>query len=91
MGPGHFSIVSYDSASTLLKNNLGTLSRLLMETRQGLADAVEHRHGKQRVPLLSGGVGSSVCVNDINADELKGAIAEAWSMHGHDSNKNQTW
>lgn len=58
---------------------------------QGLADAVEHRHGKQRVPLLSGGVGSSVCVNDINADELKGAIAEAWSMHGHDNNKKQAW
>lgn len=53
--------------------------------RQGLADAVEHRHGKQRVPLIKGGVGSAVCVNDIGADELKGAIAEAWAMHGDDT------
>ncbi|CAM9851855.1 unnamed protein product [Ectocarpus sp. 6 AP-2014] len=49
---------------------------------KGLADAVEHRHGKQRVPLLKGCIGSSVCVNDINPDELKGAIAEAWALHG---------
>ncbi|CAM9129103.1 unnamed protein product, partial [Ectocarpus sp. 4 AP-2014] len=49
---------------------------------KGLVDAVEHRHGKQRVPLLKGGIGSSVCVNDINPDELKGAIAEAWALHG---------
>ena len=49
---------------------------------QGLADAVEHRHGKQRVPFVSGGIGSSVCVNDITAEELKGAIDELWAMHG---------
>ncbi|CAM9767483.1 unnamed protein product [Pylaiella littoralis] len=48
---------------------------------KGLSDAVEHRHGKQRVPLLKGGVGSSVCVNDIDAEELKGAIEEAWALH----------
>ncbi|CAN0397923.1 unnamed protein product [Ectocarpus sp. 12 AP-2014] len=54
----------------------------LVSIRIGLADAVEHRHGKQRVPLLKGGIGSSVCVNDINPDELKGAIAEAWALHG---------
>lgn len=61
------------------------LARLWFTPRQGLADAVEHRHGKQRVPLLSGGVGSSVCVNDINADELKGAIADVWAMHDDDT------
>lgn len=47
---------------------------------------MEHRHGKQRVPLVQGGIGSSVCVNDINAEELEGAIAEAWAMHGDDAN-----
>lgn len=52
--------------------------------RQALRDAVEHRHGKQRVPLVSGEIGHSVCVNDIDAHELEGAIAEMWSMHtGH--------
>lgn len=49
---------------------------------QALLDAVEHRHGKQRVPLVSGSVGNSVCVNDINSDELKDAIEEVWAMHG---------
>lgn len=44
-------------------------------------DAVEHRHGKQRVPLVSGGVGTSVCVNDISSEELKAAIDEAWTLH----------
>lgn len=53
----------------------------LLRLWQGLSDAVEHRHGKQRVPLLKGGVGSSVCVNDIDAEELKGAIEEAWALH----------
>lgn len=49
--------------------------------QQALLDAVEHRHGKQRVPLVSGGVGTSVCVNDINSEELKGAIEEVWALH----------
>ena len=52
---------------------------------QGLADAVEHRHGKQRVPLLKDGIGHAVCVNDIDAEELTGAIAEAWALHDDDS------
>lgn len=53
---------------------------------QGLSDAVEHRHGKQRVPLVKGGIGSAVCVNDIDAEELKGAIAEVWALHDDESN-----
>lgn len=56
----------------------------LILRRQGLADAVEHRHGKQRVPLLKDGIGHSVCVNDIDAEELTGAIAEAWALHAAD-------
>ncbi|CAM9260300.1 unnamed protein product [Discosporangium mesarthrocarpum] len=48
---------------------------------KALLDAVEHRHGKQRVPLISGTIGNSVCVNDITPKELKDAIAELWAMH----------
>lgn len=48
---------------------------------QALRDAVEHRHGKQRVPLVSGEIGNSICVNDIGTEELKDAIKEAWTLH----------
>lgn len=57
---------------------------------QGLADAVEHRHGKQRVPLLKDGIGHSVCVNDIDANELTGAIAEAWALHDDSDSDDMT-
>uniref|UniRef100_A0A7R9YCJ0 3-dehydroquinate synthase domain-containing protein n=1 Tax=Pinguiococcus pyrenoidosus TaxID=172671 RepID=A0A7R9YCJ0_9STRA len=40
---------------------------------KGLEDAVEHRHGKQRLPLITG-IGSSVCVNDITKEELRTAV-----------------
>lgn len=47
---------------------------------KGLLDAVEHRHGKQRIPLITG-VGSSQCVNDITMKELEQACAELWEIH----------
>jgi len=47
---------------------------------QGLADAVEHRHGAQRIPLING-IGSSVCVNDITKEELEQACSELQAMH----------
>jgi 3-dehydroquinate synthase len=47
---------------------------------QGLLDAVEHRNGAQRIPLLTG-IGSSICVNDIEIEELKQACAELWTLH----------
>jgi 3-dehydroquinate synthetase len=47
---------------------------------QGLLDAVEHRNGAQRIPLLTG-IGSSVCVNDITPEELRSACTELWAMH----------
>jgi 3-dehydroquinate synthase len=50
---------------------------------QGLIDAVEHRHGAQRIPLINA-IGSSVCVNDITKDELKHALVELESMHSLD-------
>lgn len=47
---------------------------------KGLMDAVEHRHGKQRVPLITG-IGKSICVNDITKEEVKLAVDEMVEMH----------
>merc|ERR1712146_476655 len=47
---------------------------------KGLMDAVEHRHGKQRVPLITA-IGKSICVNDITKDEVKLAVDEVVEMH----------
>lgn len=46
---------------------------------QGLRDAVEHRNGAQRIPLLTG-IGSSVCVNDITPQELMVACTDMWAQ-----------
>ncbi len=43
-------------------------------------DAVEHRHGKQRLPLITG-IGAAVCVNDITREELAAAIVELDAIH----------
>ena len=40
---------------------------------QSCKDAVEHRHGAQRIPLITE-IGESVCVSDITPDELDRAI-----------------
>ena len=48
---------------------------------KGLEDAVEHRHGAQRIPLITG-IGASVCVNDITKEELEGAVKELLQVHG---------
>lgn len=44
------------------------------------SDAVEHRHGAQRIPLLTG-IGSSRCVSDITREELEGARVAFKAMH----------
>lgn len=41
---------------------------------KALEDAVEHRHGKQRIPLLKDCIGNSVCVSDITKEEVQGAL-----------------
>ena len=41
---------------------------------QSCKDAVEHRHGEQRIPLITD-IGESVCVSDITPDELDRALA----------------
>ena len=40
---------------------------------QSCLDAVEHRHGEQRIPLITE-IGESICVSDITKDELTRAL-----------------
>lgn len=40
---------------------------------QSCKDAVEHRHGAQRIPLITG-IGESVCVSDVTPEEISRAL-----------------
>lgn len=40
---------------------------------QSCKDAIEHRHGEQRIPLLTE-IGESICVSDITREELDRAL-----------------
>lgn len=40
---------------------------------QSCKDAVEHRHGAQRIPLITD-IGESVCVSDLTPEELDRAL-----------------
>jgi 3-dehydroquinate synthetase len=40
---------------------------------QSCKDAVEHRHGEQRIPLITD-IGESICVSDVTQDELYRAL-----------------
>jgi len=40
---------------------------------QSCKDAIEHRHGEQRIPLITE-IGESICASDITEEELKRAI-----------------
>lgn len=40
---------------------------------QSCKDAIEHRHGEQRIPLITE-IGESICVSDITEDELIRAV-----------------
>lgn len=40
---------------------------------QSCKDAVEHRHGAQRIPLITD-IGESVCVSDVTPEELDRAL-----------------
>jgi 3-dehydroquinate synthase len=37
---------------------------------QSCKDAIEHRNGEQRIPLITS-IGESICVSDITQDELE--------------------
>jgi 3-dehydroquinate synthetase len=41
---------------------------------QSCKDAVEHRHGEQRIPLITD-IGESICVSDITPEELDRALS----------------
>ena len=55
--------------------SLPTLSEDLTEELawQSCKDAIEHRNGEQRIPLITD-IGESICVSDITQDELKRAL-----------------
>lgn len=40
---------------------------------QSCKDAIEHRHGEQRIPLITE-IGESICVSDITEEELARAL-----------------
>ena len=40
---------------------------------QSCKDAIEHRHGEQRIPLLTS-IGESICVSDITQEGLDRAL-----------------
>lgn len=40
---------------------------------QSCKDAIEHRHGEQRIPLITE-IGESICVSDITEEELERAM-----------------
>ena len=40
---------------------------------QSCKDAIEHRHGEQRIPLITE-IGDSICVSDITEEELERAL-----------------
>lgn len=40
---------------------------------QSCKDAIEHRHGEQRIPLITE-IGESICVSDITQEELDRAL-----------------
>ena len=40
---------------------------------QSCKDAVEHRHGAQRIPLITE-IGESICVSDVTPEELERAL-----------------
>ena len=40
---------------------------------QSCKDAIEHRHGEQRIPLISE-IGESICLSDITEEELQRAL-----------------
>jgi len=40
---------------------------------QSCKDAVEHRHGEQRIPLITD-IGESICVSDVTPEELERAL-----------------
>jgi len=49
---------------------------------QSCKDAIEHRHGQQRIPLITE-IGESICVSDVTEDELERGL-ELMKEFAHD-------
>jgi 3-dehydroquinate synthase len=47
---------------------------------QSCKDAVEHRHGEQRIPLITD-IGESICVSDVTPEELDRALEMMAGFH----------
>jgi 3-dehydroquinate synthetase len=47
---------------------------------QSCKDAVEHRHGEQRIPLITD-IGESICVSDITPEEIDRALVVMKQFH----------
>jgi 3-dehydroquinate synthase len=69
---GYISQTDFDRIGIVMKN-IGLPTQIPEQAKAILAtalqDAIEHRNGKQRIPLLDG-IGSYVIVNDITCEEL---------------------
>ena len=57
--------------SLLLPTNCSDLKLHL--AWQSCKDVIEHRHGEQRIPLITE-IGESICVSDITEEELDRAL-----------------
>lgn len=48
---------------------------------KAISDGIEHRHGKLRMPLVKGDIGSYGFVNECSEDDLKDVIEEVLQLH----------
>ena len=48
---------------------------------QAISDGIEHRHGKLRMPLVKGEIGSHGFVNECTEEDLKSVIEEVLTLH----------
>lgn len=73
---GYISKETVDRVFACMKSlKLPTISPTLDSNLawQSCKDAVEHRHGEQRIPLITD-IGDSICVSDITPEELDRAL-----------------
>jgi 3-dehydroquinate synthetase len=73
---GYISMETVERVFNCMKSlNLPTHSSNLTSELawQSCKDAVEHRHGEQRIPLITD-IGESICVSDITPEEIDRAL-----------------
>lgn len=80
---GYITIATVTRIFACMKSlNLPTNSENLQSELawQSCKDAVEHRHGEQRIPLITD-IGESICVSDITQEELDRALQAMTQFH----------